>query len=161
MALHGELTPQNIKSKLNIPPNLQNAFDRVTTAGMKVLYDPDSGADIKEHFSAPGEMGTKLGEAIASIMLQMFQESNASMPPNVMIPSGTYLIVEFADFLDKSGRYQVSDADVGKATQLMIQLLMKAFNINQNNVSQIVSQLPGNTPPGNTPPGIVQSAQGA
>lgn len=166
MALHNELTPENIKSKLNIPPNLKNAFDRVTTAGMKVLYDPESQAEIKQHLAGPGDMGTKLGEGIATIMLHMFQQSNATMPPNVMIPAGIFLVVDAADFLEKSGKYDISDADTGNAIQLMIQNLMKAFNINKDNAPQLASQLNGQSSPGTMPPpppagGIIQSAQGA
>ena len=170
MALHNELTPDNIKAKLNIPANLKNAFDRVTTAGMKVLYDPSTQGEIKQHLAGPGDMGTKLGEGIGTIMLHMFQQSNATMPPNVMIPAGIYLVVEAADFLEKSGKYQVADADISTAIQVLIQALMKAFGIDQNNAPQLAAQLTGGSPSAGSPMppsqpapagGIIQSAQGA
>lgn len=163
MALHNDLTPQNIKAKLNIPPNLKNAFDRVTTAGMKVLYDPSTQSEVKAHLAGQGDMGTKLGQGISIVMLHMFKQSNGTIPPNVMPPAGIYLIVEFADFLEKSGKYQISDADIGTAIQVLIQALMKAFNINKDNVSQLASQMPGQaTAAGQPSPagGIIQSAQG-
>ena len=163
MALHGELTPQNIKAKLNIPPNLQNAFDRVTTAGMKVLYDPATQDEIKQHLAGPGDMGTKLGEGIATVVLHMFKESNGTMPPNIMIPAGIYLVAEAADFLSQSGKFQIADSDVGAAIQILIQALMKAFGINGSNAQQLAGQLQGQSPssPAPAPGGIIQSAQGA
>lgn len=163
MALHGDLTTKNIKAKLNIPPNLQNAFDRVTTAGMKVLYDPATQDEIKQHLAGPGDMGTKLGEGIATVMLHMFKESNGTIPPNIMIPAGIYLVVEAADFLSQSGKFQIVDSDVGSAIQILIKSLMTAFGINSSNAQQLSAQVEGQSLPGqaSAPGGIIQSAQGA
>lgn len=135
-----QLSPEVIKQNMKIPPELQNAYDRVVLAGMKLMFSKESNNFVMKQVQSEGPIGPKLGESIAGLMLMMFMESNKTMPPQVIIPAGLELLAQAADFLRKSKLAQVSNKDFGDATEIMMTIIMQKFGVTPEKMQQLFAQ---------------------
>lgn len=138
---HGrsEISPQAVRESMNMPVHLQNAFDRVIAAGMKLMYDK------KTHPLMMQGLDTKpipqlLGEGVVGLMGILSEQSNNTIPPEVVIPAGIYLIAEAADFFERSGALAVSSSDIAEATQIYIYMIIQKFGGDPDQMMAKLSQ---------------------
>lgn len=130
----GELSPEKIRQQIQMPPELQEAYDRVVIAGMKVMFSEATNQKVMNALKGEGPIGTRLGVAIAGLIATLFQKSNKTIPPQVLIPAGVDLLAQAADFIKKSGAEQISDKDVGEAMDTMVQIVLDMFGIDPKKV---------------------------
>jgi hypothetical protein len=142
--INEQLSPDNIKQNLlsAMPDNLKNAFERVTIAGMKLFYSKDIQAQIMDdddEVDAP--MFEQLAKGTIAITSQLWTASNSTIPPQVIIPAAIYLLVEGADFLDKSGKFEVTDDDIGQAIEASVVGILDKFGIDSAKAQELAAQL--------------------
>jgi hypothetical protein len=113
----------------DIPTNFQEAFSRVVAAGMRVMFSEQTHDMMIEQLQQEGDFAQNVGNAIAGLMLLLFEKSNKTMPGEVIIPAGIYLLAQGADFIEKVTGEQVTPDVLATATQVMIDTLMKKFGI--------------------------------
>lgn len=145
-ATPASMSPQAIMSKMHLPPHMVKPFQAVIVAGMKVLFSDQTHQMVMKQMSGAGPLSQKLGDGIARLMSMLFQESHRSIPPQLLIPAGMVLLAHAADFMNKSGQ-PVSAQDFGTATQIMVEELLKAFNVDP---SKVMANMPGKA--GTQPP---------
>lgn len=123
---HGrsEITPQSVRENMQMPAHLQNAFDRVIAAGMTLMYGKKTHALMMQGLDTK-PAGQLLGEGVVGLMGILTEQSNNTIPPEVIIPAGIYLIAEAADFFERSGALAVSSADIAEATQIYIYMIIQ------------------------------------
>lgn len=122
-------TVEGARAKMNMPKELQAAYVRIVEAGMKLMFDPSTRAQTIAFMEKPGEPAQKLGEGVASVMGLLFKESNQTMPPQLIIPCGVELLLH-ASAVAKSGGMEFDKNTLAEAMAIMIELLMKHFNVN-------------------------------
>ncbi|HYN54416.1 MAG TPA: hypothetical protein VES38_06900 [Methylotenera sp.] len=124
-------TPQEIGEEISraIPPKLQEAFARVVKAGMKVMFSEQTHQMMMEQLSADGEMDQVLGEGIAGLMLLLFQKSNQTMPPEVIVPAGIYLLSEAADFTEKIMKEKVPAEIMASSISVMTNIILEKMGV--------------------------------
>lgn len=135
-----ELTPEAVSENIQMPPELQEAYDRVVLAGMKIMFSKDSHKLMLKELQKPGPVGQKLGQGIAGLMLILVKESNNSIPPAVLIPAGIQLMMQAVDFMRKTGMEKVTNQDIGDGMELMIMTLMEKFGASPEKVQQMLNQ---------------------
>ena len=113
------LTPDAVRKNMNLPPHLQNAFDRVATAGMKIMFDKETNKFMLKGFN-PNNVAEQLGNGMVVLISMLLEKSNNTMPPEIVIPVGIYLISQAADFYEKGGLADVKNEDIGNAIQIFI-----------------------------------------
>lgn len=133
-----QLNPQTVSSKMQIPPQLQNAFQRIVAAGQAMLYSPEMQQQIKQYLQQPGQMDDKLAQGIAYIMLLLFRKSNNTMPPQLIIPASVTLLMDAADFLNKSQPNSIPNNVLGEATQKTVFAVLHKFGIGQQQAMQMM-----------------------
>ena len=123
---HGrsDITPQSVRENMQMPAHLQNAFDRVIAAGMTLMYGKKTHALMMQGLDTK-PTGQLLGEGVVGLMGILTEQSNNTIPPQVIIPAGIYLIAEAADFFERSGALAVSSADIAEATQIYIYMVIQ------------------------------------
>jgi hypothetical protein len=129
-----------IQSKIQLPPELQDAYTRVVAAGMKVLFSKQTHDLMLEQLNAPGDNATKLGQGIARVIVFLFNESNGTMPQDVIVPAAMLLLMKAADFINKSGKGQVSDEEIGQAMEILIDSLFEGFGADRSELDAAMSQ---------------------
>lgn len=135
-----ELNADVIKQNIQMPPELQEAYERVVIAGMKVMFSKDSHQLMLQQLQQGGSMGERLGKGVAGLMFLLFKQSNATIPPQVIIPAGVELLAQAADFLKQAGMGEVTNEDIGEGMQIMITTILDKFGVSQEQMQQMLNQ---------------------
>ena len=134
------VTPDQVRKDMKLPPELQQAYERVVVAGMKMMFSKETNKYMLNQLDAPGSMAEKLGSGVAELMLMLFMQSNKTMPPQVIIPAGTELVVQAADFINQAGLAEVTNRDVGDGIQVMMAIILKQFGIDPAKLMRNIDQ---------------------
>jgi len=133
------ITPEAIKENTKMPPNLQNAYDRVVLAGMKIMFSEKTNQLVMKQMQGQVPVSERLGIGIAGLLATLFKESNKTMPPAVIIPAGVYLLAQAADFLKKSRIENIDDKAIGDAMQIFVETTIKMFGGDSDKVYGILN----------------------
>lgn len=127
----GEMSPEYIKDQIveAMPKQFERAFAQVVKAGMKVLFSDETHELMLDELEQEGDIAESSGKAIAGLMMMLYEKSNKTMPPEVIIPAGTYLMAEAADFIEKVTGETLTGEMLGNATAVMTESLMGAFGV--------------------------------
>lgn len=118
-----------------------DAYDRVLTAGMKMMYSADNSKmmqDIITNEEIP--VANKLGEGIANLLVMMDNTGNGTIPKEVLVPVGVALMFEAADYLFEVG-VEVTEDDLGAALELLIKGIFVGYGIDPAKVDQIIDDM--------------------
>lgn len=124
--------PKDIGNEIaeTLPKQFHEAFARVVKAGMKVIFSPDTHDDVIELISQnEGNIGEAMGQQIAGLMAMLYQKSNQTMPGEVIVPAGIYLLAEAEEFLESVTGEEITPDVTAVAMQTMIDALMNGFGI--------------------------------
>ena len=135
----GAITPEAIKENTKMPPKLQNAYDRVVLAGMKIMFGEKTNKMVMQQIQGDGPISQRLGIGISGLMATLFKESNNTMPPAVVIPAGVYLLAQAADFLKKTQIENIDDKSIGDAMQVFVETTIKMFGGDSDKVYSILN----------------------
>lgn len=135
-----ELTPDKVNAQIKMPPELQEAYDRVVVAGMKVMFSKETNAKVLKAIEGEGPISKRLGVGIAGLIATLFKQSNNTIPPQVIIPAGTNLLIQAADFLKRSGTEQITNEDIGEALQVMMNTVLDMFGADPQKVVGALDQ---------------------
>lgn len=135
--------PEAISEQISqsMPKEFQEAFARVVKAGMKVIFSEETHEDIIQLLSkSEGDIGEMLGGQIANLMAMLYQKSNNTIPGEVIVPAGTYLLAQAAEFLETVTEEEMAPELIAQAMQTMIDSLMRGFGVDPQKFSQISEQ---------------------
>ena len=135
-----DLDTEAIKENIKMPPELQEAYERVVIAGMKVMFSKESHKLMLDELQKEGPVGQKLGMGIAGLMLLLVKESNNTIPPEVIIPAGVNLLSRAADFIRKSEIEKITNADIGDAMEVMISTILQKFGVEPEQMAEMLNQ---------------------
>lgn len=135
--------PEAISEQISqsMPKEFQEAFARVVKAGMKVIFSEETHEDVIQLLSkSEGDVGEMLGGQIANLMAMLYQKSNNTIPGEVIVPAGTYLLAQAAEFLETVTEEEMAPEIIAQAMQTMIDSLMRGFGVDPQKFSQISEQ---------------------
>lgn len=135
-----DINADTVKENIKMPPELQNAYERVVIAGMKVMFSKESHKLMLEELQKEGPLGEKLGKGIAGLMLLLVKQSNGTMPLEVVIPAGVNLLSRAADFIRKTNLEKITNADIGDAMEIMVTTILDKFDVNTEKMKQMLDQ---------------------
>ena len=133
------VTPEAVKENTKMPPKLQNAYDRVVLAGMKIMFSEKTNQIVMKQMQGPGPVSERLGIGIAGLLATLFKDSNQTIPPAVIIPAGVYLLAQAADFLKKTQIENIDDKTIGDAMQIFVETSIKMFGGDSDKVYAILN----------------------
>lgn len=133
------ITPESIQEGIKMPPKLQNAYDRVVLAGMKIMFSEKTNQVVMKQMQGQGPVSERLGMGIAGLMATLYKESNKTIPPAVIIPAGVYLLAQAADFLKKTQIENIDDKAIGDAMQIFVEITIKMFGGDPDKVYGILN----------------------
>jgi hypothetical protein len=126
-----DLSAEAVSNNIKMPPELQEAYDRVVIAGMKVMFSDESHKMMLQFMDEEGP---------ARLMLILFKESNETIPPQVIIPAAVQLLMRAADFAKKSGMGEISNKDIAGGIELMIAIILEKFGVDPSQFKQMLDQ---------------------
>ena len=137
------------------PTENASALERVVRAGMTLMYDKNVFAQMFPQIEQAVKSGAPLAPLLASQalgLIKILNEKAQNMPKNVMAPAATALLIEFGDFLVKSGVAEPTAEDMQKAVQILIPQVVKMFGGQPGQPPQQAQQPPQG--------GMIQNAMG-
>lgn len=154
------LSSQAVRAKMNLPPELKKAYERVLQAGIKLMFDPRTREQTMQMIASPGDPVQKIAQGVGSVMLALYQQSNGTMPQQIIIPVALELVMHVVEVVREAGA-EVTDAQVGDAMEQTINFIAQKFGIDPNQIEQMASgkQPTSPAPEPQQPAGMV--AQGA
>lgn len=139
-----DLTTDMVSKEIKMPAELQEAYERVVLAGMKLLFSKETNkAVIGVLQNQDGDLAERLGKSIAGLMAELYRTSNQSMPPQVIIPAGVELLMQAADFIRKSKLEPINNKIIGDAMDVMVTTVLQMFKLDPGKIVQFVDQKQG------------------
>lgn len=132
--------PDDTSDGINVPPELQEAYERVVLAGMKIMFSEKGNKLVMDQLDEEGPIADKLGKGVAGLLLQLYKMSNQSLPLEVIIPAGIKLIGEAADFAMRASDQEISKADIAKAMEILIMVLLQKFGVDPEQFDAMLNQ---------------------
>lgn len=133
-----ELDPKQVQNEIKMPPELQNAYERVVIAGMKLMFSKETHKLMLKEFERKGPIAERLGKGIAGLMIILFNQSNKSIPPQVIIPAGTNLLMQAVQFMRATKLENINNKDVGDALDVFIRTILKAFGVSTDKLTSLM-----------------------
>lgn len=120
---------------------LGQAYDRVLTAGMKLLYAPES-AEMVTNLVMDEQVpvANKLGEGIGNLLVMMDNQGNGTIPKEVIVPVGVALMFEATDYLFEVG-IDVTEDDLGKGLELLLTTVMTGYGIDPAKMDAVIDDM--------------------
>ena len=120
---------------------LGQAYDRVLTAGMKLLYAPES-AEMVTNLVMDDQVpvANKLGEGIGNLLIMMDNQGNGTIPKEVIVPVGVALMFEAADYLFEAG-IDVTEEDLGKGLELLLTTVMTGYGLDTAKMEAVIDDM--------------------
>lgn len=134
-----------------IPEQARDAVQRVTAAGMKLLYSEQMREDVIQATQLDMPMPERLAMSTAALMQTLDEKSQGGIPLEAMFPAGMELLGEAAEIMSAAGQAVTQDDFNQAALQLSI-LMAKKLGANDEQAMQIHEQMLGEAPqPGAAP----------
>jgi hypothetical protein len=126
-----------------MPPKMADAYQRVLTAGKKMMYAKETAEAIHGLIlDDQVPMKNKLGEGVANLLVMMDNQGNGTIPKDVLIPVGVSLLFEAADYMFECG-IEVTEQDLSDGMEIMVYAVYKAYNIPEEQVDKVIDDLMG------------------
>ena len=127
----------------NVDSNLQDVYDNVVLAGMKVLFDnKKTNEGIVERLTADKANPAKaLSDTAAMLMIQLDQQAGGSIPEEVILPAAIELLEQTSELADSLGLFLIDDAVLNRAGQLMVTNLAEQYGTTPEEVHELMGTM--------------------
>ena len=132
-----ELTPASVRGQMQVPPEMQEPYERLVMAGKKILYSEAMAPQIQELLQAPGDIGSKIGQGVVALLALLIDKSNGTLPPQLIIPAGVELAVEAGAFLRDAGQ-KVTKEDIAEGTAVMVGEILQRAGVSMEQLPQLL-----------------------
>lgn len=156
-------------ARAKIPPQLGDMFDKIVLSGMRVMFDKNSHKMMLDELNKPGPMATRISNGIISLIYILWNKSNHTMPPQLIVPATFVLTLRAFQFLQDSKDPEATPAVLGEAVADSVQGVMDRFGATQDKIPALLraqqagqGPAPGAPAPSNQPDpsGLLAAANG-
>lgn len=117
------LTAQ-VREKIKIPPNLKQAYQRLVSAGLQIMFSAKTHKIMLDAIKAGGDLGKNVGEGAAGLVFLLWKQSKGA-PPQLMIPVGMEFICQAFEYIEKTNIVPFTPANLSQAIKVMMRTLLK------------------------------------
>lgn len=132
-----ELTAESVRGQMKIPQELQTAYDKIIKAGLKVMFDPTTRAETMAFMNESGGDPEKLATGVMSVVVSLYQQSNETLPPNLIIPAGVELMVHASDVAKEAGM-EISKEMLAEAMSSMVMQTLQKFGATPEQMQKLM-----------------------
>src|SRR4030065_2224947 len=114
-----------IRAKIKIPAELKDAYKRLMTAAVNIMFQGKTHDMMLRTIKSPGDLGKNVGEGAAGLVLLLYKQSKEATA-KLMIPVGMEIVLQTFEYIEKTDVVAFKKQDVGAAVQAMIEMLLKS-----------------------------------
>lgn len=122
-------------------PELQDSFNRVVTAALKIIYDNATHAGVIAMLKS-GSPADALAHAASTIITQIDSKSGGKVPAEVILPAASEVLAELAQLAAVSKTFQPDEQIVVEAMQKMVFSLAQHYGVDQAQAQQFLQSMP-------------------
>lgn len=130
-----------IIATMKVPPNLKSIYDKTVLSGLRIMFSKDSFSMFEDQLNKPGNLAQKMSEGIVGLMYMLWDQSNKTLPPQIMIPVGVTLTLKAFDFLQKSKDPEATKQVLGDAVDGTMQGIMRAFGAKEGDMEKVLDKM--------------------
>lgn len=135
------IDPIVAKLSSDVPQQLKGIYDKAVLSGMRIMFDKGSHAMLEDQLAKEGPMATKIAEGIGALMYMLWEQSNKTIPPQLMIPVAVTLCLRAFEFLQDSNDPEATKKVLGDATSETIDRITRAFNVKSEDLPFAIQQV--------------------
>lgn len=132
---------ESIIQEIQIQSNFKAVYDKALLAGLRVMFDKKSHQMLTEQMDKPGPMPQKIAEGVVGLTYMLFQQSNKTLPPQIMAPLTTVLVLKAFDFLQKSNDPEATPQVLGDAIDTALRIMASKFSVPEGNIAAFSKQM--------------------
>ena len=136
-----------------VPPELKDAVDRIVAAGMKLMYAPQTRAQLEKAVQSQEPVPKVLAENITGLILMLDSKTKGGLPPEPLFPAAVTLLGDAAEVLSEAGRPVTKD-DYENGVRMLYVMLSKKLGASDAQIMDAANkalpadqQVAGGTPP--------------
>jgi hypothetical protein len=114
-------------ARKDIPANLQPVFDKIVLSGMRIMFDKSSHKLMLDELEQPGPLAQRLSNGTIKLMYMLWQQSNKTIPPQLMVPATLVLTLRAFQFLQESQDPEATKEVLGQAVELAVNGVIERF----------------------------------
>ena len=85
-----------------VSPKDRGSLERIVAAGEKVMFSKDTHQYMVDMLDQEGDLADKLGHGAVQLIKLLMQQSNGTMPPVLVIPAASLLLLKACEFVEKT-----------------------------------------------------------
>ena len=132
-------------AKQNIPAPQRAMFDKIILGGMRIMFDPASKQMTDEVLEKEGPLANRLIEGAITLMYMLWQKSNRTLPPQLIVPATLVLTCEGFRYVADSKDPEATGAVLGEAIAGAVQGVMDRFGATQDKLPALLKGQNGAT----------------
>lgn len=140
------------------PPQDKESIQRAVVAGLKLMFSPQTHKYMLESLNKEGDMVDKLNNGMMQLITLLLQKTKGNIPPNVMIPAASILLVNACQYVEKTGG-EMNTGIFSEALKMLSASI--SLKVKEANGQAKTGQKPQPTQPPAPQPSGLMSAQGA
>lgn len=130
-----------------VKPEDRDAFLRIITAGMKVMFDEKTHQMAMESVSQ-GDPIQGAVKGVRDLMMLLYEESRGTMPPIPAMQAAMVLLCQALGFMEQAGIVKLDAESIGQAAQGLAEELMKLVGITPEKLDEMMAQATAQQPQG-------------
>jgi hypothetical protein len=123
----------------NIKPQMRQAFAQAAHAAAVLFYSPAVQQRIMAKLGSTPDPIDNAALGAANLTGVLIKQSQGRMPTQLAVPVANVLLCEILDFLEKTGRVQVTPAVLAQAAHRLGGYVLRMLGAQQNQVHQVLA----------------------
>jgi hypothetical protein len=128
----------NVLSK--IPQELQEPFSKIILSGMRVMFDQATHKMLLDELNKPGALDDRISNGIITLIYLLWERSNKTMPPQLVVPATFVLTLEAFRFLQDAQDPEATKTVLGNSVEKSVGGVMERFGVPPDNIEQVLRQ---------------------
>lgn len=155
-----DVAPIIARARADIPPQLVEMFDKVVLSGMRIMFDSRSHHMTLEMLDKPGPLAKRISDGIITLIYMLWEKSNKSIPPQLIVPATVVLTLRAFQFLQQSKDPEATTDVLGEAVADAVQGVMDRFGATQDKIPALLRAQNGQAGAQPEPSGLLAAATG-
>ena len=140
----GAVDIEAIKSKTNVPPEFKKKYDAIILSGMRIMFDKKSHESMfLAQLNKEGPLASKISEGVVALFYMLWEQSNKTIPPQLVIPVTFTLTLEAFDFCQQTGEPEATPETLGLAIEQSYEQILGKFGFDSAQIDQLVQKAQG------------------
>lgn len=131
------------KAEAGIPANLKGIFQKAVLSGMRIMFDKSSHQMALAELDKPGPLATRLSNGIIALVYMLWDQSNKTLPPQILVPVTLVLTLRAFQFLQMSKDPEATKEVMGEAVAEAVQGVMDRAGATQDKIPGLLKQQGG------------------